>query len=201
MKKQIYIPIRKQLTFVLVIMSFMAGSYSQKSATTLKEESNIKYLKSLAAVISNLENEYTGTYVKPIELEDARISDNNLRFDELILTPVYSAEEEKIEVEDWMLDEEHFRIHNSSELFENDKEEKLVVEDWMLDEDHFSKSGLDDALYEVAEEEKPAIEEWMLDESHFLSDKNSVEDENTIEDELKVENWMLDPDHWVSRAD
>ena len=174
MKKQINIPIRKQLTFVLVIMSFVAGSYSQKSSTAMKEDSNIRYLKNLAAVISNMENFHAGTYIKPIELEDIRIYDNNLRFEELIFAPAYSAdEEEKMQVEDWMLDEEHFRIPVSN----------------------------DEALYEVAEEEKLAIEEWMLDESHFLSNNNLIEDENSVEDELKVENWMLDPDHWVSRAD
>jgi len=203
MKKQIYIPIRKQLTFVLVIMSFVAGSYSQKSATDVNEDTNIRYLKSLAAVISNLENVYAGTYFKPIELEDVRIYDNNLRFEELNFAPVYSAdEEEKLQVEDWMMDEEHFRINDSYELNDIAEEEKIQVEDWMLDEEHFRLPVNEDELYEVAEEEKLAIEDWMLDESHFLSiNSNLIEDENTVEDELKVENWMLDPDHWVSRVD
>ena len=165
MKKQINIPIRKQLTFVLVIMSFVAGSYSQKSSTAMKEDSNIRYLKNLAAVISNMENFHAGTYIKPIELEDIRIYDNNLRFEELIFAPAYSAdEEEKMQVEDWMLYEEHFRINDSYEFFDIAEEEKIQVEDWMLDEEHFRiPVSNDEALYEVAEEEKLAIEEWMLD--------------------------------------
>ena len=157
----------------------MAAGYSQKSASAVKEYSNFNHLKSLAVVISNLENEYGDIHIKPIELENIRINNSNLRFEELTFAPAHSAneafltedKEEKMQVEDWMLNEEHFRINNSSELYENAEEEEIIVED------------------------------WMLDESHFLSNNNLIEDENTAEDELKVENWMLDPDHWVSRAD
>jgi hypothetical protein len=42
----------------------------------------------------------------------------------------------------------------------------------------------------------------MLDESHLLSNnKDLTKDENEVEDDMKVESWMLNPDHWVSRAD
>ncbi len=179
MKAQIYKSVRKQLVVVLMIMSFMAGAYAQKSAFSFKEDSNFRYLRSLAAVISQIENDYAAILVKPIEQVEVRF-DNNLKFEEFVLEPEYSA----------------------NEIFlVNEEEEKIQVEEWMMDEDHFRNDKNDDELNEIAEEEKLVIEDWMLDESHFISDNNAIGDEISTEDELEVEDWMLNPEHWVLRAD
>ena len=201
MKKQSNLPNGKQLMLFLAIMSFVAAGLAQKSAITMKEDNDIRYLKSLAAVISNLETDYSGYFIKPFASDEIRIVDNNLKYEEYVFVSEYAADdEEKIEVEDWMLDEAYFLTEGSNELFEVSNEESISIEDWMLDELHFLTVS-ENELYEVAEEEKLSVEDWMLDESHFLTASDRIEDDNTAEDELKVENWMLNPDHWVSRVD
>jgi hypothetical protein len=162
MKTQNYKPIKKQLIIVLMIMSFIAGAYAQKSTIAFKEDSNFRYLKSLVAVINNMENGYADLH--------SRTAEKN--------------------------------VANSDIFLANEKEEKIQVENWMLDEDHFLTNSSEDGLFETAKEEKLVVEDWMLDESHFLSsDKDLTKDENEVEDDMKVESWMLNPDHWVSRAD
>ena len=167
MKAQIVNQVKKQLTIVIMILSIMAGSYAQKSVSALKEFYNLKQLKSLVEVLNNT------------EMNDAILGSTGSESNKIISAPEQTA----------------------SDAFMVSEEEELMVEDWILDEAHFRLHVNEDESYEAAGEEKPVIEEWMLDESHFLSNNNLNEKEITSEDELKVENWMTDLNHWVLRAD
>jgi hypothetical protein len=201
MKKQFNLRNGKQLMLFLVIMSFVVAGLAQKSVITMKEDNNIRYLKDLAAVISNLETNYSGYFAKPVASDDISAVEDNLVSEEYVIVSDYSAgAEEEIKVEDWMLDEAYFRAESSNELYEVTEEKSIAIEDWMMDESHFLSIS-ENELYEVAEEEKLVIEDWMLDESHFLTITDRIENENTTEDELTVENWMLDPGHWVLGAE
>ncbi len=180
MKAHTYKPAKRQLIIVMMILSFIIGSYAQKSAVIRNDDSDLEQLRNLVEVLYNTKIYQTGLHVLPLAINNLETGGTGLKSDNVLFVPEISA----------------------SDAFMNiDAEEKLAVEDWMLDENSFITSLNSNEMTE-AEEEKLAVEDWMLDESHFLtSDANLHSEENITEDEMQVEDWMLDPNHWVSGAE
>ncbi|MBN2214799.1 MAG: hypothetical protein JW723_11190 [Bacteroidales bacterium] len=178
MKAQINNRIGRQMILVLMVLSFIAGSYAQKSAIALNEGSNIKQLNSIIELLNNIELNDAIPSIQVIGINDTELGSIELEFDRIISVPEFST----------------------SNAFILSEEEELEVEDWMLDESHFRISGSNYGMEEA--EEKLEVEDWMLDESHFLSGEvKTNSEEDLAEDELQIENWMLDPNHWASLAD
>jgi hypothetical protein len=181
MKAQISNHIGRKLILVVIVLSLMADSFAQKSTIALKENYNLRQLKSLAEVINTQEVYDAEQYLQLSAVSDAVLGSIGSEIDKMIFAL------ERIASDAFMVSEE---------------EEELVVEDWMLDENHFRTARNNYAIVQTTEEEKPVIEDWMLDESHFLSDKTNLNPAADIaENELQVENWMLDPNHWVLGAE
>jgi hypothetical protein len=180
MKAQINNQIRRQTILVLLVMCITTGSFAQKATIALKENFNIKQLKNFFEVLDNQGMNDAGQYLQLSELSDAIYGSIGSEIDKMIFALEMSA----------------------GDIFMFSKEEEeLVVEDWMLDENHFRTTGINYEINETAEEENPVIEDWMLDESHFLSDKANLNpEEDAAEEKLQVENWMLDQNHWVLGA-
>ena len=181
MKAQIYRPVKRQMILIMMILGFIAGSYAQKSAATLKADNNLKHFMMMVEVLNRMENDRIALYLQPVGFENTEPGSIELKLDRINFVSEFS---------------------NSDAMMLSEEEEDLEVEDWMLDEDYFMHTVSNDEMYQTQEEEKIVVEDWMLDESHFLPNKanlNSVED--IAEDKLQIENWMLDPNHWVLGAD
>ncbi len=108
--------------------------------------------------------------------------------------------EESLEMEDWMINENHFAIFFT---IEEETEEALELEDWMINEDNFTASF---SLLEETDEPFE-LEDWMLNTSTFEvkgveTVKNKVISSNTYvfqeatESELKMEKWMFSEKYW-----
>ena len=146
MKAQIYRPIKRQLILVMMILGFIAGSYAQKSAITLKADNDLRHFMMMVEVLNRMENDRIAVYLQPVGFENTELGSIGLKLDGIAFESEFSnsdvlmvsEEEEELEVEDWMLDESHF-LSNKANMnsVEDIAEDKLQIENWMLDPNHW----------------------------------------------------------------
>jgi len=103
-----------------------------------------------------------------------------------------STQEERIELEQWMLERENFSITETNK--EAQTTEKHPLESWMINGDFEIKDNSEN-------NERNPLESWMLDKSNFqIKDNNELEDwmmkrkcfkTEEVRDFGKIKNWML----------
>ena len=82
-----------------------------------------------------------------------------------------SSQEERIELEQWMLERENFSVSETNKTSKTT--EKHPLESWMINGDFEIKNDLE-------KNERNPLESWMLKQSNF-----QIEDNNELED------WMM----------
>jgi hypothetical protein len=95
------------------------------------------------------------------------------------------AEEPELNLEEWM---------TSVDYFELEEEQETELENWMVSTKYFDEFiNLQNAL-EVVKEEPLEIHTWMFQSQYFKTLIELIEPQ--AEQELKIENWMTDPNIW-----
>ena len=103
-----------------------------------------------------------------------------------------STQEERIELEQWMLETENFSVSETNK--KNKTTEEHPLESWMINGDFEIKNDSE-------KNEGNPLESWMLNQSNFqIEDNNELEDwmmkrkcfkTEEVRDFGKIKNWML----------
>jgi len=75
------------------------------------------------------------------------------------------AVEPKLEVEEWMVNEQHWNNTEATYFFSVEPEMDLALENWMTEENNWMPQSL--AILEDSAEEKLKIENWMIQENYW----------------------------------
>jgi hypothetical protein len=80
-------------------------------------------------------------------------------------------------------------------------EEKLALEDWMVDQDNWdTASGINTInVNEASKEEGLVLEDWMVDQSSVEAQQSWDFLRVDIEPPLKVEDWMICKEPWCKQ--
>ena len=167
MKTQINNWQKRIMISALVIMVLIMGIFAQKSYSVICSDSNLKSLKGIVAEISN-NNHLIFISIQP----SVTVRSHNAAI--IKLPELATANEDKLKVEPWMLNEDHFLGKETKADFAEVEEESIPIEDWMMDETHFMPDSKAELSTAVDQEEEMQVEDWMLDESHFLTQENSA---------------------------
>ncbi len=78
---------------------------------------------------------------------------------------------------------------------ENITELKLEVEDWMLNENNWNNFDNTTFVVADFSEEYLALEDWMLNENNWINKRYQYPD-NETEQNLMLEDWMINEVYW-----
>lgn len=105
------------------------------------------------------------------------------RNSDVFVTYYETETEEALQLEKWMMDENHFSTFSA---ITEESESPLELETWMTNESFFNPSS---AYLQTATEETLELESWMLEESTFSNTTFKLTQET--ETALELEDWML----------
>ncbi len=82
----------------------------------------------------------------------------------VIASGLENIAEAELEVESWMVDENHWNATGKIILFFEDSDAKLEIESWMTDDNYWI---LQPVIRETEEDKKLQVENWMISERNW----------------------------------